>query len=644
MNSPGYEFGPFRLDPRNRQLLRGADPIPLTPKVLDVLLVLVERHGQLVLKDDLLTAVWPNTHVSEANLTQAVFVLRKALGETGSSHSFISTVAGSGYRFTADVRMVSPAVASPLDAAEPPALAPDDSATNTVDLVEAESPARFWSAYPKHGLTVALALLLLIAVGGLVVRRDRGEAASSSGTGRILLAVLPFANLTGDAGQDYFADGLTEEMISQVGNVDPERLGVIARTSVMRYKERALPLSDVQRELGVQYVLEGSVRRDPEHVRITAQLIRVQDRSHVWSRNYDRELRNLLAVQADIARDVSTAISRALMRAPAPDGTTVSRPLSSEALEAYDLYLQGRYHLGKRTREDLAQAVTCFEQATARDPGYARAHAGLADAYVLMSNYGFGPAVELIPKARSAALRALEVDDTLAEAHAALALMSLSYDWDWRTAEKEYQRAAQLNPNYATTHHWYAELLAFEGRFAEAEAASARSKQLDPLSLIIAADHGAILYFSRQYDRAIAEFREVLAAQPGFPRATMIVFAYAQTGRFAEAFAETARWPREDPWTVAVEAYLHGRQGHAQAARTAVRRIEAAPEGGARDRSIMLAVAYSGINDKDAAIAALQRAFRDHSNLLVTLKVEPIFDPLRDDPRFRELVRMVGLQ
>jgi len=641
MNSTIYEFGPYRLDPRNRQLLRGLEPVPLTPKVLDVLLVLVERRGQLVLKDDLLRAVWPDTHVTEANLSQAVFVLRKALGETASNHRYISTVAGSGYRFGAGVRVVTPPMVEPV-AVAPPMAAVEASAVGPPGRT---LPPRGWWERRKIGSRLAAVILILIVSAGVVRRWGRGEAVGHDATGKTLLAVLPFANLTGDAGQDYFADGLTEEMISQVGNVDPRRLGVISRTSVMRYKERALLLTQIQQELGVQYVLEGSVRRDPQHVRITAQLIRVQDQSPVWSRHYDRELSNLLTVQADIARDVSAAIYRSLdrVRAPAADDPVLGQPLSPAALEAYDLYLKGRYHLSKRTRDDLAQAVSNFEKAVARDPDYARAHAGLADAYALMSNYGFGPAVELIPKARSAALRALAADETLAEAHTSLALMYLSYDWDWRAAEKEYLRAAQLNPNYATTHHWYAELLAFQGRFAEAETASARSRQLDPLSLIIAADHGAILYFSRQYDRAIGELRAVLAAQPGFPRAKMIVYAYAQTGQFAEAFAETARWPREEPWTVAADAYLYGRQGRLDAARALVHRIESSSPGGAADTSLLLAVAYSGMNDKDKAITCLQRAFREHSNLLVALKVEPIFDPLRGDPRFQELLRLVGL-
>jgi TolB-like protein/Tfp pilus assembly protein PilF len=567
-------------------------------------------------------------------------VLRKALGETASNHRYISTVAGSGYRFAADVRLVTPPIAGLIAAAVAEVEA---SAVGPVGGVP--SSLGRWG-YRKVGSRLAAVILVLIVFGGVALRWGRGEPVGTHATGKILLAVLPFANLTGDAAQDYLADGLTEEMISQVGNVDPGRLGVIARTSVMRYKERALPLTQIQQELGVQYVLEGSVRRDPQHVRITAQLIRVQDQSHVWSRHYDGELSNLLTVQADIARDVSAAIYRSLdqVRAPAADDTVADQPLSPAALEAYDLYLKGRYHLSKRTRDALAQAVSCFEKSIARDPDYARAHAGLADAYVLMSNYGFGPAVELIPKARSAALRALDSDETLAEAHTSLALMYLSYDWDWPAAEKEYLRAAQLNPNYATTHHWYAELLAFQGRFAEAEAASARSRQLDPLSLIIAADHGAILYFSRQYDRAIGELRAVLAAQPGFPRAKMIVYAYAQTGQFADAFAETAQWPREEPWTVAADAYLYGRQGRLDAARALVHRIESSSPAGSADTSLMLAVAYSGMNDKDKAITSLQRAFREHSNLLVALKVEPIFDPLRGDPRFQELVRLVGLQ
>jgi tetratricopeptide (TPR) repeat protein len=330
------------------------------------------------------------------------------------------------------------------------------------------------------------------------------------------------------------------------------------------------------------------------------------------------------------------------VRAPAADDRLRYEPMSPEAVEAYDLYLKGRHHLAKRTRDALAQAIACFEQAIARDPGYARAHAGLADAYMLTTIYGFGRAVDLVPKARSAALRALSVDDWLAEAHTSLALMSLTYDWDWRTAEREYLRAAQLNPNYATGHHWYAELLAFQGRFAEAETANVRARQLDPLSLIIAADHGAILYFARQYDRAIAELRAVLDAEPGFPRAKMIAYAYAQTGQFAEGLAETARWPPDEAWTLAAQGYLYGRQGRVDRARAAARKLESSAP--AAENSLMLAIVHAGMNDTEAAIACLRRAYREHSTSLVTLKVEPIFDPLRGDSRFQELLRVVGLQ
>ena len=560
-----------------------------------------------------------------------MFVLRKALGESAANPRYIATIAGSGYRFTPDLRVATPGggLAVPDD---PGAAGP---------VVPAAAATGGWRLR-KRVLVAVVAIGAIVISAGMALRARR-DAPPVEINGKILLAVLPFDNLTGDPGQDYFADGLTDEMISQVGNVDPSRLGVIARTSVMRYKQRQLPLTEIRRELGVQYVLEGSVRRDPSQVRITAQLVRVQDQSPVWSRQYDRELRNLLALQADIARDVSAAISRSLVRAPDAEERLRGAPLSPEALEAYDLYLKGRYHLGKRTREALADAAASFEEAIVRDPGYARAHAGLADAYVLTSIYGFGPAVELIPKARSAALRALSIDDTLAEAHTSLALMAQSYDWDFATAEKEYLRAAELNPNYATAHHWYAELLAFQGRFAEAETASARSRQLDPLSLIIAADHAAILYFSRQYDRAVEEFRAVLEAQPGFPRAKMIVYSLAQAGHYAEALAETHRWPAQEAWTLGAQGYIHARQGRIDAAAAAARKLEAVfPT--ASDTTVMLAVVYAGMNDKDRAIAALQRAYREHSTSLVTLKVEPIFDPLRGDPRFAELVRVVGVK
>ena len=352
-----------------------------------------------------------------------------------------------------------------------------------------------------------------------------------------MLAVLPFENLTGDPAQDYLSDGLTEEMIAQLGRLDPEHLGVIARTSVMHYKHTTEQAGQIGRELGVQYVLEGSLRRESDRVRVTAQLVQMKDQTHIWSRQYDRELKSLLALQGEIAQETADEIQLTLGKGHKLWATD-RKVASPTSYQAYELYLKGRYFWNKRTKDGFQQAADYFQQSIANDPNYARAYAGLADTYALMSSWSFVPQTEAIPKARAAALRALQLDDSLAEAHTSLALIAENYDYDWQTAEKEYRRAIQLDPQYATAHQWYAECLSFQGRFPEALEESERARQLDPLSLIIATDHAVILYFARQYDRAIEQFRAVLAMEPNFARAHMVVYPYVEKGMFPEALAE----------------------------------------------------------------------------------------------------------
>ena len=459
-----------------------------------------------------------------------------------------------------------------------------------------------------------------------------------------MLAVLPFENLTGDAAQEYFSDGMTEEMISQLGNLDAAHLGVIARTSVMHYKHSQEPLDQIGRELGVQYVLEGSIRRDSDRVRITAQLIQLKDQTHLWARQYDRELSHLLGLQSEIAREVSDEIQVALWEHK-PVTQPAQQPQSSpQSYEAYDLYLQGQYFWNKRTFEGFERAIDYYQQAIAKDPNYARAYAGLADSYSLLAPYSTVSPIEYMPKARAAALRALELDKDLPEAHTALALIVQNYDYDWQTAEREYQRAIELNPNYATAHHWYAEHLMWLGRFDEALRESERARQLDPLSLIIATDNGAILLYSRQYDRALEKLRTVRELDPSFPRVGgLIVRAYEQKGMFAEAVADLEKSrPRCNMWTCAELTFIEARTGRAEQAGFDMAKLQQLNRRQPMDPIVFVAP-YIGMSNKDQAFLWLDKAYAHHSNALTGLKVDPLYDPLRGDPRFQDLLRRVGL-
>jgi adenylate cyclase len=372
-------------------------------------------------------------------------------------------------------------------------------------------------------------------------------------------------------------------------------------------------------------------------------LIQVEDRTHLWARQYDRKLSSLLAVQGEIAQQIAGEIQLALgNRKLATSGGQPTLPPNT--YEAYELYLRGRDFWNRRTPQSFRQAIECFQQAIAKDANYARAYAGLADSYALMTGYTFTPQNEFIPKARAAALKALELDPNLAEAHTSLAVIAQDYDWDWQTAEKEYRRAIELDPNYATGHHWYAEYLALHGRFDEAFVEIERARQLDPLSLIIAADKGAILYFSRDYDRAIQQLRAVLDIEPNFPRAHLLDFAYVQKGMFAEALDDVDKWRRinDTPWSWMMLSYAYGRSGDKARARVTLRQLQQLN----RRRPVDLAplfVAYIGIGDKETALVWLEKAYLQHSPALTALKVDPIYDPLRSDPRFQDLLRRIGL-
>src|SRR5262245_16474286 len=385
-----YVFGDFRLDEERRLLFRGKERVPLTPKAIDLLLVLAERHGQVLTREELLTAVWRDSHLEESNLTQTVFVLRKALAQTPDA-PLIVTVPGEGYVFTAHVTRPAEdgASAAPVEKRRPPR----------------------WPAWGAAALVV-----LLIGAAAFVSSRSPQRPAHPVAADRAMMAVLPFQNLTGDPGQEYFADGLTDEMIAQIGKLDSRLLGVIARTSVMQYKQGMPPLDRIGRDLGVDYVLEGSVRRDATRVRILAKLAQVSDQTQVWTREYDRELTHVLALERDIAHDLAAEVQLTLDR-------SAGRVPEPRSFEAHDAYLKGRFFWNRRTAEGFEEAIKHFQRAIELDPKHARAHAGLADCYALLPGYKGIPSKAYVESARAAALRALELDDELAEAPTPLALI-----------------------------------------------------------------------------------------------------------------------------------------------------------------------------------------------------------------------------
>jgi TolB-like protein/DNA-binding winged helix-turn-helix (wHTH) protein len=406
----------FELNVRAFELRSAGIPLKLKPIPMELLLFLIERRGELVTREQIVERIWGKGVFldSDNSINSAISKIRQVLRDNPEAPRCIQTVTGRGYRFIAVLAATSsPAVADVATPVVPVAEEAVESAT-----------LRLPSLPPSHWRWPLILGIVLVTLGalGFYIQRGRSHSRAQASSGRRMLAVLPFENLTGDAGQDYFSDGLTEEMIAQLGRIDSQRLGLIGRTSVIHYKHSSEPLDKIGRELGVQYLLEGSVRRESGRVRITAQLIQVKDQTHLWAQEYDRELKDLLVLQAEIAREISAEIEVALgYNKPSPPPT--QDRLSPQNYEAFDLYLKGQYFWNRRTVEGFQRAIEYFQQAIAKDPTYARAYASLADSYALLGGYSAAPPEQFMPKARAAALQALKLDDTLAEAHTAFALI-----------------------------------------------------------------------------------------------------------------------------------------------------------------------------------------------------------------------------
>ena len=611
-----FHFGGFTVDVGAGELSKHGVRVRLQDRPFQLLVALVEKTGEVVTREELRHRLWPDgTFVDfDHGISSAINRLRSALSDSAAQPRYVETVGRRGYRFLYPVSIAAP-----------------DSAP--LETVFPKPPVR----YRRVALLLALALVVLAVVSAL---RLRGQGSGGSSASIRSIVVLPLKNLSSDPEQEYFSEGLTDELVTHLASL--EGLRVISRASAMQYKDSRKPLRTIANELNVDAVVEGSVLRSDGRVRITARLVEAASDRHVWAKSYERDHRDILDLQNEVTRDIAENIKLSLTPA-ARQRLAVSQSIDPEAHEDY---LRGRFHWSKRRPADLQRAVLHFEKAIDREPVYARAYAGLADCYSVMRAYNLAPPNESIRQARAAARKALELDEGLAEAHTSLGLIAQIYDWDWQTAEKEYRRAIQLDPNYATAHHWYAELLAYRGRFDEAFAEIELARQLDPLSLIIATDRGEILYLSREYDRAIAQVRSVLDMEPGFLQAHYIlVFSLVQKGLFAEALADIEKWRGADetPWSLMMLAYVYGRAGHHVQGRGVLEKLEQLHRRRPLDPAPML-LAQVGLGNKEAAFAWLEVAYSERSTALPSLKVNPIYDPLRGDPRFDGLMRRIGFE
>jgi TolB-like protein/Flp pilus assembly protein TadD len=452
------------------------------------------------------------------------------------------------------------------------------------------------------------------------------------------IAVLPFVNMSSDPDNEYFSDGLTEELISTLAKI--ASLRVVARTSVFQFKGKASDLRYIGAQLQVTAILEGSVRREGDRVRVTAQLINVADGYHLWSDTYERETKKVFAVQEEIAKAIADALKARLSGDP-----HISVTRHPEDAEAYNLYLKARYYLNLRSEFGFLRSLDFFRKAVAKNPSYALAYAGLADAYSLSTRYHVTPAQEAWPNAKAAALKAVELDDTLAEAHTAIAFVKLHYDSDWAGAEHEFGKALDINPSHAAAHQWKTWALAVRGRFEEAIASMKMACSLDPLSHNVSADLALAYYFSRQYEDAIQQCQEVLDLQPGFHRAHQLMgMVYIQQGLYSEAVAElqqaavTSDRNRKVLGFLGFAEVMCGRRSDAE-------RVLVELQGSERPyvSGVDVALIYSALGDRDRTFEWLEKAYDEHDGELIWLGVDPIYDRVREDPRFRSLLERLRL-
>ena len=617
-----YEFGPFRMDPAERLFLRDGQPVPLTAKAFDTLLVLIQRHSHLVEKQELMNTVWAGSFVEESNLTVTVSMLRKALGDEGTNHKYIQTVAKCGYRFVADVRLV----------VEPEAESPAPT------VAAAPSLSRLTAAGRHLPRTLKIAMAVLAALG-VAVAGVRLQHTSGARIRIQSLAVLPFRSLGTDAAHDYVGIGMADAIITKLGSTG--QIVVRPTSAVLKYVSSPADPLTAGREQKVDAILDGHIQTLPERVRVTVQLVRVADGATLWAETFEESPQHMFALEDAVAERIAQSMPVSLSR---EERKRLGRR-QTENIKAYQLYLRGRYFWNKRTEEGLRRSIEYFEQATTEDPNYALAYAGLAESHALLASYGVQPARQAYPNAKSAALKAVQLDSSLAEAHASLGVISLFYEWNWREAEQHCRHAIALSPNYAMAHDWYAFDLAAMGRLEEALAEMRHAEELDPVSLIINTNVGRMLYLSRRYDEAIAAYRKVIDLEPNFARAhTRLGMTYAAKRAFGDAireFEQAHRLSGPDPYLDGLMGYSEALAGNTGAARKLLENLTE------RSRHqyvppFSLALICIGLGERDRAFEWLEKAYEDRSTYMIYAKTDPMLDSLRSDPRFGELLHRMG--
>ena len=615
-------FGLFEFDQRSGELRKQGLKVRLQGQPVEILSMLLARPGELVTREELQKKLWPgDTFVDfDPSLNAAMKRLRSALGDSAETPRFIETLARRGYRFLA------PVDAQPVAPVEVPVAVP-----------VALPPQR--RGFHRHRLLLQVALVAIpvVALGvtlfsSKVVNRADHERIDS-------LLVLPLKNLSGDPEQDYFADGMTDALNARLAGVSALR--VISQTSSLVYRGTHKPLSQIARELHVNGIVEGSVLRSGDRVRINVQLVQPATERRIWGQIYEHDVQDVLVLQSEVTRAIVNEIQAKLT----PREKQRLASVHASHPDAHVAYAKGRFFWNKRTDEGLRKAVDYFGQAIEKDPAYALAYVGLADSWVPRAWYAYLPPKEAFPHARNAITKALELDPDLAEAHTTLAFIKLYYEWDWAAADREFLRAIELNPNYANAHHWYGEYLSLVGRHNLAIREAERARELDPLSSIINTWVGSRYFFARRYDTAVEQYRNVVELDPGFvPVHLALGQSYVQKQMFPEGIRELEKavdLSGGSPVYLASLAHAYGVTGRKRDTSRVIDQLQNLA-GQRYVAAYDMALAWLGLGDHDRALASLETSVDDRSPRLLFLSVEPRFDPLRSNARFQALVRRVG--
>lgn len=644
-----YVFDSYRIDVAKRLLLRDEEPVPLKPKAFETLLMLVQNSGRVVEKDELMRVLWPDTFVEEANLTQHISLVRRALGDSAQERRYIVTVPGRGYCFVGDVKEVLNNDRQGLQeahTASPALIGKEEGETvssghqdhSSLPLVITPLTTKPWNL---SGKALIVGFLLVMLTSAIYYLWRTGKSAQTETNPPIRsIAVLPFKPLNLEADNEYLGIGLADALITKLSNF--EQLTVRPTSTVLKYANTSQDPQAAGSALKVDAALSGHIQKTGDGVRVTVQLLSVRDGKSLWAATFDEQWTNIFKLQDSVAEQVAKSVALTIT-----DGQAQLTKHHTDNPEAYQLYIKARYHWSRRMPKDVEKAIEYFKQAIATDPSFALAHAGLADCLAVAQGYQGESHYSLTLKAKDAALKALELDQRLAEPHATLGWIKFRHDWDYAGAEREFRRAIELKPGYTTARHWYGFYLAAMGRFDEAIAELKRAQEQDPVSLITNTALGTVLLLARRYDQAIVQYHRTLELDPYFtPALQSLGWAYAHQGKYEEAIHYCKKAVSIDGGSVHLLGflgYVYAVAGQRDDALKTLATLKGIMDKYPSLPPFPMALIYTGLGDRDEAFKWLEKTYAERDWWLCLIKVNPVFDDLRSDPRFDDLLRRVKL-